>query len=200
MRTENLPPTDPRDDEPYAPDERDDIPDTPPTELPPIPLHEPRPDGEPPRPYVQPVRNFKTAARPSFTRPSERRRCDRRDPAGGPCPASDARNPDRRRLHMRAPSGSRRPSTPMPRGRKHRGRAGGRRLDPKRGERKRRREESPDDAHGPPWSVVVSLVAMSSTGSAGSECSVLAARSARDCALLLPTEFSLPLDVSTVKP
>ena len=52
MRTQNLPPTDPRDDEPYDPDERDDIPDTPPTEPPPVPLREPRPDGEPPQPYV----------------------------------------------------------------------------------------------------------------------------------------------------
>lgn len=40
------------DEEEPEPDDGDDIPDTPPTEPPPVPIRDPRPEGQPPGPYV----------------------------------------------------------------------------------------------------------------------------------------------------
>jgi hypothetical protein len=45
------PPPDPT-DEPAAPDDPDDVPPTPPTEPPPVPIQDPRPDGQPEGPYI----------------------------------------------------------------------------------------------------------------------------------------------------
>jgi hypothetical protein len=39
-----------RPDEP--PEEADDTPDTPPTEPPPVPVRDPKPEGQPPGPYI----------------------------------------------------------------------------------------------------------------------------------------------------
>jgi hypothetical protein len=45
----NHPPVDPGHD---TPDDPDDVPDTPPTEPEPVPIRDPKPDGQPEGPYV----------------------------------------------------------------------------------------------------------------------------------------------------
>jgi hypothetical protein len=46
----NHPPT--PEDVPNPPHDPNDVPDTPPTEPDPVPIRDPRPDGQPPGPYI----------------------------------------------------------------------------------------------------------------------------------------------------
>jgi len=45
-------PPEPEADDPREPPERDDIPDTPPSEPPPVPIKDPPPDSQPPGPLI----------------------------------------------------------------------------------------------------------------------------------------------------